>query len=203
MSELADRLRALPSFPEDMPGLDPDSVPEDPAELFVAWLEDEIASGARQPHAMTFQTLDGGAPVGRTLILKDLDERGLHVSTHRGSRKGERLAADPRAAMTFFWRESGRQVQVGGEVVALDEATSQADWASRPSYDGSPNPDWQVYALRSRPGTSSPSRGWIASTCASATGASAAPGRTSASPPRRADRPPPHRSRTKRRCGRL
>ena len=34
MSELADRLRALPSFPEDMPGLDPDSVPEDPAELF-------------------------------------------------------------------------------------------------------------------------------------------------------------------------
>ncbi|HJF49337.1 pyridoxine/pyridoxamine 5'-phosphate oxidase [Brachybacterium conglomeratum] len=148
MSELADRLRALPSFPEDMPGLDPDSAPEDPAELFLDWLEGAIASGARQPHAMTFQTLDGGAPVGRTLILKDLDERGLHVSTHRTSRKGEQLAADPRAAMTFFWRESGRQVQVGGEVVALDEATSQADWASRPSYDGSPNPDWQVYALQ-------------------------------------------------------
>jgi len=149
MSELADHLRALPSFPEDMPDLDPDAVPEDPAALFLAWLEDAIASGARQPHAMTFQTLDsGGAPVGRTLILKDLDEHGLHVSTHRSSRKGEQLDADPRAAMTFFWRESGRQVQVGGEVVALDEATSQADWASRPSYDGSPNPDWQVYALQ-------------------------------------------------------
>ena len=70
MSELADRLRALPSFPEDMPGLDPDAVPEDPAELFLGWLEDAIASGARQPHAMTFQTLDGGAPVGTTLGIK-------------------------------------------------------------------------------------------------------------------------------------
>ncbi len=149
MSELADRLRALPSFPDDMPGLDPDALPEDPSALFLAWLEDAIASGARQPHAMTFQTLtEDGAPAARTLILKDLDARGLHISTHRTSRKGQQLAADPRAAMTFFWRESGRQVWVGGEVEALDEAISQADWASRPTYDGVPNPDWQVYALQ-------------------------------------------------------
>jgi len=149
MSDFASRLRTLPSFPEDMPALDPGTVPGDPAALLLTWLEDAIAAGARQPHAMTFQTLDeDGAPVGRTLILKDLDERGLHVSTHRSSRKGEQLAEDSRAAMTFFWRESGRQVQVGGEVVALDEETSQADWRARPSYDGSPNPDWQVYALQ-------------------------------------------------------
>ena len=45
MSELADRLRALPSFPEDMPDLDPDSVPEDPAVLFLDWLEDELRGG--------------------------------------------------------------------------------------------------------------------------------------------------------------
>ncbi|MGO1506283.1 MAG: pyridoxine/pyridoxamine 5'-phosphate oxidase [Brachybacterium sp.] len=149
MSDLAARLRALPSFPNDMPELDLDAVPEDPSELLLAWLEEAIAAGVRQPHAMTFQTTDaGGAPVGRTLILKDLDERGLHVSTHRSSRKGEQLAADPQAAMTFFWRESGRQVQIGGVVHALDEETSHADWLSRPTSDGAPNPDWQVYALQ-------------------------------------------------------
>lgn len=149
MSDLAARLRALPSFPDDMPELDPCAAPEDPAELFLSWLEDAIAAGVRQPHAMTFQTLgaDGG-PVGRTLILKDLDQRGLHVSTHRTSRKGEQLAADPRAAMTFFWRESGRQVQIGGTVHALEEETSRADWLARPTSDGRPNPDWQVYALQ-------------------------------------------------------
>lgn len=149
MSELAARLRALPAFPDEMPVLDLENLPENPLELFRAWLEDAIASGARQPHAMTFQTvLADGTPVGRTLILKDLDERGFHISTRNTSRKAQQLTENPQAAMTFFWRESGRQVQVSGEVAALGEDVSQADWSSRPSYDGRPNPEWQVYALQ-------------------------------------------------------
>ncbi|APX33175.1 pyridoxamine 5'-phosphate oxidase [Brachybacterium sp. P6-10-X1] len=148
MSDLAARLRTLPAFPEEMPELDLEALPEDPIELFLAWLEDAIASGARQPHAMTFQTLlADGSPVGRTLILKDLDETGFHVSTRNTSRKAHQLEEDPRAAMTFFWRESGRQVQVFGPVVALGEDVSQRDWLARPNSDGQPNPEWQVYAL--------------------------------------------------------
>ncbi|PMC76998.1 MULTISPECIES: pyridoxal 5'-phosphate synthase [unclassified Brachybacterium] len=149
MTDLAARLRVLPGFPPDLPVLDPDRVPEDPLELFLAWLEDAIAAGARQPHAMTFVTVGpDGAPRSRTLILKDVDEHGLHVSTHRTSRKGAQLAADPHAAMLFFWRESGRQVEVRGSITALDEQTSQTDWQARPTYDGRPNLDWQVYALQ-------------------------------------------------------
>lgn len=149
MSDLAARLRTLPAFPEEMPDLDLEFLPEDPTELFLAWLEDAIASGARQPHAMTFQTLlADGSPVGRTLILKDLDEAGFHVSTRNTSRKARQLLDDPRAAMTFFWRESGRQVQVAGTVVALGEDVSQRDWLARPNSDGRPNPEWQVYALQ-------------------------------------------------------
>jgi pyridoxamine 5'-phosphate oxidase len=81
------------------------------------------------------------------LIIKDIDGDGYHFSTHRTSRKGVELAAHPQASMLFFWRESGRQVRVTGTVVALDEAVSQRDWAGRPNYDGTPNPDWQRYAL--------------------------------------------------------
>lgn len=149
MSDLAARLRALPAFPDAMPELDPGTLPEDPHELFLGWLEEAIASGARQPHAMTFQTLGAdGAPVGRTLILKDLDEEGFHVSTLDTSRKAHQLAADPRAAMTFFWRETGRQVEVRGVVAALGEDVSQRDWLARPTSDGRPNPEWKVLALR-------------------------------------------------------
>lgn len=149
MSDLSALLRTLPAFPEEMPELDLDSLPEDPIELFQAWLEEAIASGARQPHAMTFQTLlPDGAPVGRTLILKDLDEHGFHVSTRNTSRKALQLEQDPRAAMTFFWRESGRQVQVSGTTIALGEDISQRDWLARPTSDGRPNPQWQVYALQ-------------------------------------------------------
>lgn len=149
MSDLPQRLRALPAFPDQMPDLDLEALPEDPADLFLSWLDDAIASGARQPHAMTFQTVTPeGAPVGRTLILKDLDEHGFHVSTRNTSRKAHQLEENPRAAMTFFWRESGRQVQISGVVSALGEDISQADWETRPSYDGTPNPEWQVYALQ-------------------------------------------------------
>lgn len=149
MSDLAARLRALPAFPEEMPDLDLDALPENPTELFLAWFEGAIESGVRQPHAMTFQTLlPGGGPVGRTLILKDLDETGFQISTRNTSPKARQLAEDPRAAMTFFWRESGRQVQVTGVVTALGEDVSQRDWLARPTSDGTPNPEWQVYALQ-------------------------------------------------------
>lgn len=149
MSALRDRLRALPAFPDDLPVLDPDAVPDDPAVLFMTWLEEAIATGSRQPHAMGFSTVTAdGTPVSRTLILKDVDADGYHLSTHSTSRKGVQLQADRRASMLFFWRESGRQVRITGEVTALDEEASQRDWESRPSYTGVPNPDWQVYALQ-------------------------------------------------------
>lgn len=149
MSDLADRLRALPGFPEHLPELDTATLPEDPGELVLAWLEDAIASGARQPHALTLLTRgEDGAPEGRTLILKDVDEHGYHVATSRRSPKGRQLAADPRAAMVLFWRETGRQVRLSGRVTALDAQTSRRDWLSRPSASGEVDPDWQVYALR-------------------------------------------------------
>lgn len=117
--------------------------------MFDSWLDDAIASGARQPHAMTLATArPDGTAVARTLIIKDLDDTGYHFSTHRTSQKGQQLAADPRASMLFFWRETGRQVRITGTVAELSDEVSQADWAARPNYDGRPNPDWQAYALQ-------------------------------------------------------
>lgn len=148
MSTLSERLRALPAFPDELPVLDPLGVPAEPGVLFREWLEAAIAGGARQPHAMAFATVrPDGTPVARTLILKDIDADGYHVSTHRTSRKGQDLASDRRASMLFLWRESGRQVRITGVVHELSEQVSQRDWEARPSYTGEPNPDWQVYAL--------------------------------------------------------
>ncbi len=149
MSDLELRLRKLPAFPEPLPILREEDLPTSPDQLFLAWLTEAIESGSRQPHAMTTITVRAdGAPVGRTLILKDIDEEGYHFSTHRSSRKGLEIEADPHVSMVFFWRESGRQVRITGEVVALSEEASQLDWSTRPSYRGVPNPDWQRYALK-------------------------------------------------------
>lgn len=149
MSDLETRLRELPAFPHPLPVLDPATLPTDPNTLFREWLDASIAGAERQPHAMAFATTrSGGDPVVRTLILKDIDSDGYHFSTHATSRKGLELAEYPRASMLFFWREFGRQVRVTGRSVPLDDAASQRDWQERPSYTGSPNPEWQRYALQ-------------------------------------------------------
>ena len=142
-------LRSLPTFPSELPTLDPAAAPEDPADFFLDWLREAIDSGERQPNAMTLTTVGvDGVPASRTLIVKDLDERGLHFSSSRSSRKAEHLRAHPVAVMLFFWRPLGRQVEVTGRVRALDAETSAADWRERPSYDGVDNPDWQVWVLQ-------------------------------------------------------
>lgn len=64
-----DRLRVLPTFPDELPVLDPEGVPEDPQRLFLDWLDAAIASGERQSTAMTVTTVaDDVAPVSRRLL---------------------------------------------------------------------------------------------------------------------------------------
>jgi len=89
------------------------------------------------------------------LILKDIDADGWHFATSRESRKGHELAANPHAALNFFWQQQGRQVRVAGDVVELSAEASAADWRARPGADGSENADnentdWQLYAIRPR-----------------------------------------------------
>jgi len=115
-----DRLRSLPDFPAELPTFDPESAPADPQQLFVAWLDDALAHGVLQPHACTLSTAGPtGHVTARTLILKDLVD-GLWVfAGARSTRKGVDLAANPSAALTFYWPTRGRQVRVTGEVEEL------------------------------------------------------------------------------------
>lgn len=143
------KLRALPDFPPGLPEFDPATAPSDPAELFRQWLEEALAAGVRQPHACSLATADAqGQPSARMLILKDIDDGGWHFATSRTSRKGRELAANPRAALNFYWPEQGRQVRVAGTVAELSAEASAADWAARPGADGSTNLQWQLYALQ-------------------------------------------------------
>lgn len=146
---LRTRLRALPDFPDDLPAFDPATAPADPAVLFLGWLDEALAAGVRQPHAFSLATVAAnGAPSSRMLILKDLDADGWQFATARTSRKGRELAANPHAAMNFYWSEQGRQVRVVGAVVELSAEASARDWAERPAADGATNPAWQLYAVQ-------------------------------------------------------
>lgn len=99
---------------------------------FRTLLEQAAASGLPEPSAMTLATASDNQPTVRTVLLKGVDERGFVFYTNTLSRKGRALAANPRAALCFFWQPLLTQVLVEGRVTAVEPAVADAYWASRP-----------------------------------------------------------------------
>jgi pyridoxamine 5'-phosphate oxidase len=107
-------------------------VARDPLVQFHRWL-DEAREVVRLPEAMALATADGdGAPSVRMVLLKQADERGFVFFGGYESRKGRDLAANPRAALLFYWDPLGRQVRVAGPVERLGREESNSYFATRP-----------------------------------------------------------------------
>ena len=108
-------------------------VAADPIAQFVAWFDDAQAAELREPNAMTLATATpDGAPSARIVLLKGVDARGFVFYTDYRSRKGEELAANPRAALVFHWAELERQVRVTGTVARVSREESEAYYRTRP-----------------------------------------------------------------------
>lgn len=124
----------------------------DPIVQFRRWFRAAERAGLPEPNAMTLATVgQGGWPSARMVLLKGVDERGFLFFTNYQSRKGRELAANPRAALVFYWRELNRQVRISGSVSKLAAAESEAYFATRPH--GS-----RIAALASRQSVAIPSR---------------------------------------------
>lgn len=119
--------------PSNPPPLTPELVDPDPVGQFRQWFAEAEAAGVAQPEAMTLATVaPDGAVSARTVLLRGVDERGFVFYTNRESAKGTELAATPRAALVFHWREQERQVRVTGAVAPIALEESEQYWASRP-----------------------------------------------------------------------
>jgi len=113
--------------------LDETDVDADPSRQFHAWLAEALEAQVPEPTAMTLATVDDECnPSARIMLLKALDERGFVFYTNYESRKGHDLAARPRAALTFFWKELERQVRIEGAIEKVSAAESDEYFASRP-----------------------------------------------------------------------
>jgi len=82
---------------------------------------------------MTLATVDeNGMPNARMVLLKGADDHGFVFFTDSRSRKGTELAANPRAALVFWWAELERQVRLVGATEPIAGAQSDAYFNSRP-----------------------------------------------------------------------
>jgi pyridoxamine 5'-phosphate oxidase len=114
-------------------GLNEADVDRDPIRQFRCWFDEAVAAGVPEPNAMTLATATpDGAPSARIVLLKDLSEAGFTFYTNYNGRKARELAANPRAALLFYWLSMERQVRVEGRVEKTSAAESDAYFQTRP-----------------------------------------------------------------------
>jgi len=113
--------------------LDDDGVGDDPFALFADWFAEAVAAGLVEPNGMTLATCDAaGRPSARVVLLKGFDRTGFQWFTNYESRKALDLAANPHAALLFWFDKLERQVRIEGVAEKLAAADSDDYFAKRP-----------------------------------------------------------------------
>lgn len=148
------RLRTL-RVEYEMAGIDVADLDHDPFNQFREWFAAADRAGVMEPNAMVLSTVStGGLPSSRAVLLREIDDKGFVFYTNYSSAKAGDLDATGHAALCFTWLPLHRQVRVGGRAERVDDAISDAYFASRPR-------EAQIGAHASTQSAVIPDRNWL------------------------------------------
>lgn len=103
-----------------------------PLPRFAELMQQATDAGVELSNAVSLCTVDADArPWARTVLVKDIDERGVTFFTNQQSNKANALRANPRAAICVYWHAILMQVQLAGPVELLSELENDAYFATR------------------------------------------------------------------------
>ena len=123
-----------------------------PFEIARRWLDAAWKTEPNDANAMALATVDADhLPNVRLVLLKEIESDGFVFYTNRTSAKGEELTAISKAAGVLHWKSVGQQVRFRGPVEIVNEAMSDAYFASR-------HPQSRAAAIASRQSRPLPSR---------------------------------------------
>lgn len=109
------------------------SVGTDPIALFNQWFEEALQAEVLDANAFTLSTVSAnGTPSGRIVLIKGVENGKFIFYTNYESKKGEDLAANPVAAMTFYYKELNRQIRIEGTIERDHPSNSDEYFATRP-----------------------------------------------------------------------
>ena len=131
----SDHLKVLPHHQYiTADAIAPSTVAPSPVDQFRTWFKEAVAGGkVQEPEAMSLSTsTPEGIPSARMVLFKELDHRGFVFFTNYASRKSRELTENPRAALSFYWREVAKQVRVVGRAERISRAESEEYFHSRP-----------------------------------------------------------------------
>lgn len=111
-----------------------EGLPTDPFEAFTQWLHQAHANPlVVEANAMVLSTVDHkGEITSRTVLLKDVSERGFTFFTSYNSQKGRAINEQPRVALLFPWYALERQISISGTAEQVPRQESEDYFAKRP-----------------------------------------------------------------------
>ncbi|HTN17402.1 MAG TPA: pyridoxamine 5'-phosphate oxidase [Chitinophagaceae bacterium] len=113
--------------------LDEQEVGLDPVHFFSKWFAEAELAAVNEVNAMTLATVDEQSrPHARIVLLKGVCNEGFTFFTNYQSTKGQNIAANPHAALVFFWPELERQVRIEGTIDKVSAAESDEYYHIRP-----------------------------------------------------------------------
>jgi pyridoxamine 5'-phosphate oxidase len=122
-----------PHYEHSEPGLRRRDLDPDPIKQFANWFTAAIEAQIRDVNAMSLATASAdGRPSVRIVLLKGFDHDGFVFFTNYESEKGQELAANPYAALAFYWIELDRQIRIGGKTTKTSREESERYFHSRP-----------------------------------------------------------------------
>ena len=114
-------------------GLSEESAHSDPIAQFQIWLKDAATNPVIvEANAMVLSTMSASGPSSRTVLLKDVTEKGFTFFTNYTSRKAEEISRNSLVSLLFPWYPMERQVIVTGGAAKISESASSEYFATRP-----------------------------------------------------------------------
>lgn len=115
------------------------SIDEDPIIQFNTWMDEVIASKLKEPTAMVLSTVSAkGVPSSRVVLLKGIELGKFVFYTNYNSDKSLEIMENANVALTFYWADLERQVNIRGscQKVAVEISEEYFQTRSRKSQLG-------------------------------------------------------------------
>jgi pyridoxamine 5'-phosphate oxidase len=106
---------------------------KNPIQQLTKWLTQASEQQLSDTTAMTLATVNPkGQPSQRTVLLKDLNHKGLVFYTNLNSRKANDIQNNQQVSLHFAWLPLERQVKIEGTAHKLSFSENVAYFSSRP-----------------------------------------------------------------------
>jgi pyridoxamine 5'-phosphate oxidase len=109
------------------------TINKNPFIQFNIWYQEHLTENIEIPNTVSLGTASAHGDVSvRTVLLKGFNDAGFVFFTNYNSKKALQLSFNKRAALLFYWSETGRQIRIEGVAEKVSEEESESYFKSRP-----------------------------------------------------------------------